>query len=65
MQNFLVTADTTQVHVYCNYPTYTALSLIPTNDLFPTGFFVSTPFVPADYGIKVYAMAPNPEYIEP
>lgn len=65
MQNFLVTTDTSQVHVYCNYPTYTAISLIPTGDLFPTGFFVSTPFVPADYGIKVYAMAPNPEYVEP
>ena len=65
MQNFLVTADTSQVHVYCNYPTYTALSLIPSKDLFPTGFFVSAPFVPADYGIKVYAMAANPEYVEP
>lgn len=65
MQNFLVTSDTSQVHVYCNYPTYTAISLIPTGDLFPTGFFISAPFAPADYGIKVYAMAPNPEYIEP
>lgn len=65
MRNFLISSDTSQVHVYCNYPTYTALSLIPTNDLKPSGFFISANLVPADYGIKVYAMAPNPEYIEP
>jgi hypothetical protein len=69
MRNFLVTADSSQVHVYCNYPTY---KIAPSpgdtsvaNDLFPTGFFISAIFVPADYGIKVYAMAPNPEYVEP
>lgn len=59
--NFLTSVDTTQVHVYCNYPTFSP----PSNDLFPTLFFISAALVPADYGIKVYAMAPNPEYIEP
>lgn len=64
-RNFMITADASQVHVYCNNPTYTAMSLVPSNDFFPTTNYISSPLVPADYGIKVYAMAPNPEYIEP
>ena len=64
-RNFFITADTTQVHVYCNYPTYVSGGPAPANDFFPTTNYLSAAFIPADYGMKVYAMAPSPEYVEP
>ena len=59
--NFLTVADSAEVSVYCQLPTLSP----PSNDLFPTLFFVSAFMTPADYGIKVYAMALNPLYVEP
>jgi hypothetical protein len=59
--NFLTSVDTSQVHVYCNYHSFSP----PSTDLFPTLFFQSAAFVPAHYEIKAYAMAVNPLYVEP